>query len=171
MTQQWTRHWEPEQKIPYATFENQWVGYDDTESIALKVQYLISENLGGAMVWSIETDDFRGICGQQKNPLLSVINSVLNKGVTIAPPSNTPATTNKPSNLTTKKPTITTAAPTQTPPSGLYECTVDGTFPDPLDCTKFYVCDNGRFFPFDCPDKLRFDVRIEACNWKELVDC
>lgn len=55
---QWTRHWEPQQKVPYAVKDNQWVGYDDTESLAIKLDYILAYDLGGAMFWSLETDDF-----------------------------------------------------------------------------------------------------------------
>ena len=37
---------------------NQWVGYDDVSFIALKVDYAISRNLAGGMVWAIDLDDF-----------------------------------------------------------------------------------------------------------------
>ena len=35
----WTSKWEPENMVPYAYKQNQWVGYDTVESIALKVFY------------------------------------------------------------------------------------------------------------------------------------
>lgn len=35
------------------------------------------KGLGGAMIWSVETDDFLGVCGAGKFPLLIAINSVL----------------------------------------------------------------------------------------------
>lgn len=162
--------------VPFATLDNQWVGYDDVESIALKVQYLMNENLGGAMVWSIETDDFHGICGNGKYPLLNTINKVLNNGAVPSPnppaTTNSPVTTNNPAatTTTTSKP-VTSAPITQTPPQGSVQCITDGMFPDPEDCSRFYVCDNGRIFWFDCQDELRFDVRISACNWESIVDC
>ena len=33
----WTRTWSNEQSVPYAYGENQWVGYDDVQSLAIKV--------------------------------------------------------------------------------------------------------------------------------------
>jgi len=37
---------------------NEWVGYDDVQSLLKKVAYLKQANLGGAMFWSLELDDF-----------------------------------------------------------------------------------------------------------------
>uniref|UniRef100_A0A452TGD1 Chitinase-3-like protein 1 n=1 Tax=Ursus maritimus TaxID=29073 RepID=A0A452TGD1_URSMA len=52
------------QQVPYATKGNQWVGYDDKESVKNKVQYLRNRQLAGAMVWALDLDDFRGVfCG------------------------------------------------------------------------------------------------------------
>ena len=33
----WVRVWDEESKVPYAYYENQWVGYDDVESLKEKV--------------------------------------------------------------------------------------------------------------------------------------
>ena len=54
----WTRYWDDEQEVPYAVKNNQWVGYDDLESVNIKLHYILANDLGGAMIWSIETDDF-----------------------------------------------------------------------------------------------------------------
>ncbi|KAF2880908.1 hypothetical protein ILUMI_25266 [Ignelater luminosus] len=72
----WTVVWNEEQKIPYAYFGDQWVGYDNPLSVAVKANFAKEQNLGGLMIWSIETDDFRGMCGA-KYPILSTINSNL----------------------------------------------------------------------------------------------
>ncbi|XP_069897885.1 chitinase-3-like protein 1 isoform X2 [Dipodomys merriami] len=67
------------QQVPYATKGNQWVGYDDTESIKSKVQYLKNRQLAGAMVWALDLDDFRGsFCGQNlRFPLTNAIKDAL----------------------------------------------------------------------------------------------
>lgn len=53
-------------KAPYGYKDDQWVGYDDEESLKLKVNSLIKEkNLLGAMFWALDLDDFSGtVCGQ-----------------------------------------------------------------------------------------------------------
>ncbi|XP_054569068.1 chitinase-3-like protein 1 [Eptesicus fuscus] len=68
-----------DQRVPYATKGNQWVGYDDRESVRTKVQYLKNRRLAGAMVWALDLDDFTGtFCGQNlKFPLTSAIKEAL----------------------------------------------------------------------------------------------
>ncbi|XP_020019168.1 chitinase-3-like protein 1 [Castor canadensis] len=67
------------QQVPYATKGNQWVGYDDQESVKNKVQYLKNRQLAGAMVWALDMDDFRGsFCGQNlRFPLTNAIKDAL----------------------------------------------------------------------------------------------
>ena len=61
----------------YAHSGNQWVGYDDIASIKKKVALIHKHKLGGGMIWSLETDDFRGVCNGGKYPLLRAINEGL----------------------------------------------------------------------------------------------
>jgi len=48
----------PETLEPYITWDNQWAGYDDETSLAVKVDYIGANNLGGGMFWAIDLDDF-----------------------------------------------------------------------------------------------------------------
>ncbi|XP_044586743.1 chitotriosidase-1-like isoform X1 [Cotesia glomerata] len=75
----WNANYDPERKAPWAHKENQWVGFDNKESIKAKAQFAKKMGLGGAMVWSIETDDFRGTCGE-KYPLIKTLRVVLRGG-------------------------------------------------------------------------------------------
>lgn len=52
----WTRHWDDQAKVPYLTKDNYFLSYDDEESIALKSQFIVDNNLGGAIVWTVFGD-------------------------------------------------------------------------------------------------------------------
>lgn len=67
------------QQVPYATKGNQWVGYDDLESVKNKAKYVKNRQLAGAMVWALDLDDFRGaFCGQNlRFPLTNTIKDTL----------------------------------------------------------------------------------------------
>ncbi|XP_061191555.1 chitotriosidase-1-like, partial [Saccostrea echinata] len=73
----WTRQWHGEHKVPYAYHGTQWIGYDDTESFQVKVDYIKSKGLGGGMVWSLDQDDFSNSCGDGAYPLMNLLRSEL----------------------------------------------------------------------------------------------
>ena len=58
------------QGTPYAKNGDQWVGYDNVESVKKKCDYISESDLGGAMFWSLENDDFLGKGGEGKFPLV-----------------------------------------------------------------------------------------------------
>ncbi|CAH2084073.1 unnamed protein product [Euphydryas editha] len=58
----WTQHWEDQTATPYLRDGGRVIVYDNPRSIAIKVKMAIDYGLGGLMVWSIDTDDFRGAC-------------------------------------------------------------------------------------------------------------
>ncbi|CAG2060286.1 unnamed protein product [Timema podura] len=72
----WNINWDEEADVPFANRGTLWVGYDDPDSIAEKAQYALDKGLGGAMVWSVDMDDFRGNCGD-KNVLLQKIKGII----------------------------------------------------------------------------------------------
>lgn len=73
----YTYVWDDEQGIPYSYSGDQWVGFDDPDSILLKVQFANELGLGGVSLFSLDTDDFMGNCGEPFG-LLRVINENLN---------------------------------------------------------------------------------------------
>ncbi|XP_035672026.1 chitotriosidase-1-like [Branchiostoma floridae] len=77
-----TRVFDAEQKAPYSYLGNQWVGYDDAESIGHKIAFLKQEGLGGSMVWAADLDDFSGqFCNKGRYPLMNLIKDRLEMGV------------------------------------------------------------------------------------------
>eukprot|EP00095_Tigriopus_kingsejongensis_P003675 maker-scaffold11_size778918-snap-gene-5.22 protein:Tk03675 transcript:maker-scaffold11_size778918-snap-gene-5.22-mRNA-1 annotation:"chitinase" len=45
------------------------------------------------------------------------------------------------------------------------------TFPDPADCSKFFVCHGANTYRFSCPASLLFNPLISNCDWPRNVDC
>lgn len=87
-TTRWSVVQDDKAKVPYAYRGNQWIGYDDIQSINEKARYVHDKNLAGAMIWSIETDDFRGKCGQGAFPLLASIRKGLSGQAVQNPPES-----------------------------------------------------------------------------------
>uniref|UniRef100_A0AAY4C7R6 Acidic mammalian chitinase n=1 Tax=Denticeps clupeoides TaxID=299321 RepID=A0AAY4C7R6_9TELE len=76
-----TVQWIDDQKVPYATKGNEWVGFDTKESYENKVKYLKNNKFGGAFVWALDLDDFSGqFCGQGRYPLMQHLHALLNIG-------------------------------------------------------------------------------------------
>jgi len=63
---------------PYAHKDNQWVGFDDVDSAVEKAFYVAEEELGGIMFWTIDNDDFRGLCGKTPYPLIESAKGAMN---------------------------------------------------------------------------------------------
>ena len=74
---QWSLVWEKCHQAPYMFNDNKWVSYDNERSIRLKADFAWAKKLGGVMVWSIETDDFKGLCGDEKYPMMRALNNAL----------------------------------------------------------------------------------------------
>ncbi|MGV6860573.1 MAG: glycosyl hydrolase family 18 protein [Putridiphycobacter sp.] len=75
-----TSHWDANAQVPYLTGNgslNTFVSYDDEKSIGLKGQYIVDEELAGAIIWEItgdylETSPGSGIIGS--TPLIDTLN-------------------------------------------------------------------------------------------------
>ncbi|CAL4143886.1 unnamed protein product, partial [Meganyctiphanes norvegica] len=91
----WDMFFDENVAAPWAVKGNQWIGFDDAESITTKSKWGKSLGLGGAMIWSLETDDFHNICRQGSFPLLSAINQVWGQGT-----PDPVTTTSRPQNIT-----------------------------------------------------------------------
>jgi chitinase len=76
----WSTQFDKEQHVPFAYKDDQWVGYDNQESIEKKCYYIAKQRLAGAMIWSLDLDDFNGsFCGQGKYPLLTKVKKTFEK--------------------------------------------------------------------------------------------
>jgi len=172
----YTVKYHPEHKAMYAysTKEHNWVGYDDPKTLAIKLDYLKTKDLGGAMIWAIDLDDFSGkFCDQGKYPLLTTIHDVLMKGVKPVLPTVGPGdvVTPKPGEVVTPKPDKP-----DKPDGAATEC--DGSAPIASikgDCTAFLQCTGkGKGVKIPCPGGLIFNPASSICDWPANVkrdDC
>ena len=90
----WNYNWLDIEKAPFV-FSNKyngpqikWTGFDDVKSFEYKVRFLKEAGLGGAMLFSLDTEDFDNDCEQGKFPLLRVINHHLNKEIKVEYPDH-----------------------------------------------------------------------------------
>ncbi|XP_050811824.1 chitotriosidase-1-like isoform X1 [Gopherus flavomarginatus] len=163
-----------EQKVLYSFKENQWVGYDDQQSIKTKVQYLKKKSLGGAMVWAIDLDDFSdSFCGQGKYPLLQTLKKELRCGLVQTmpvPETTTTSSTTSPPTVSSSTLSFTTlpsipATTTNSTTSRFCLHKSNGIYPVPKALAMFYICANRRTFRMSCPEGLIFDYLCKCCNW------
>lgn len=68
---EYTRYWDDEAKAPYIFNGSTFISYDDSESVAHKCEYLLSENLMGVMFW-VYTEN-------PENDLIDVMHNCLRK--------------------------------------------------------------------------------------------
>lgn len=75
-SESWITRWQENQKVPYAYRGDQWVSFENVRSMTAKAEYIRDNKLGGAMFWSIDFEDFHGIGGNGKNPLINAVAEV-----------------------------------------------------------------------------------------------
>ncbi|XP_050544154.1 chitinase-3-like protein 2 [Daktulosphaira vitifoliae] len=69
-----------ETHTPYSYYEKDWISFDNEISLAYKAKFAVSLGLGGAMMFSLNDDDYLGSspCSLTEFPLTSRVKTVLN---------------------------------------------------------------------------------------------
>merc|ERR1719449_285431 len=81
MSDGWTEVKNPSCHVNYYYKADQWIGVETAESMLAKGEYAAGKGLAGGIVWSLDTDDFSGLCGD-KYPLINALKQGLNGDVT-----------------------------------------------------------------------------------------
>jgi len=182
----WTVVWEKCHRAPYMFRGDRWVSYDNERSVRLKANFAFEKKLGGVMVWSIETDDFKGLCNGVKFPLLQTLNNALSlntKGEAIEDEDICDAATySTERTLVTSKPwsppssssdvsnnNLAKNAPTSS--SGGICVKPNEPNEDKTDCNKFYLCANGVPHPMSCLEGTLYSPSLMTCDHAFNVDC
>lgn len=66
-----------ESRVPYAYKSNEWISYDNEESVYYKAKWIVAQGFKGAMVFSLNVDDWKNYCNINKTfPLTRTISEV-----------------------------------------------------------------------------------------------
>uniref|UniRef100_A0A182PAD7 chitinase n=1 Tax=Anopheles epiroticus TaxID=199890 RepID=A0A182PAD7_9DIPT len=74
----WRTFWDAVGQCPYTYRGNQWIGYENEQSLKEKVEFVKAKELAGIYAFSLDLDDYRGKCGEPY-PLMSTLASLLKK--------------------------------------------------------------------------------------------
>ncbi|XP_069488693.1 acidic mammalian chitinase-like [Ambystoma mexicanum] len=160
--------WSSAEEVPYAYQGNQWLGYDNVKSFTLKAQWLMKNNLGGAMVWAIDLDDFTGtFCNQGKFPLISALKATLGVQASgcSAPAVPVPPVTAAPAPPATAAPSGGGSGGSSSGGSGFCAGKASGLYPVAGNKNAFWHCLNGVTYQQHCQAGLVFDTSCLCCNW------
>ncbi|XP_010787942.1 acidic mammalian chitinase-like [Notothenia coriiceps] len=181
-----TEVWNKAQDVPYAYKGNQWVGYDNMKSFEIKVDWVKKNNFGGAMVWTLDMDDYMGtFCNQGKYPLINVLKKGLNleqascaHPATPLPPIAGVSTTSGGSSSggsssggsssggsSSGGSSSGGASGTKGMDSQFCATKASGMYPDPTNKNQFYNCSMGKTYFQNCAAGLVFDTSCSCCNW------
>ncbi|CAF1185488.1 unnamed protein product [Adineta steineri] len=96
----WTTEWDLDSHSQYAYSDTgQWVGYDSLKSVTLKVIWAKSMGLGGAMLWTLDYDDYTGLfCNRGEFPLTRRVHETMFDSIL---PTSTLSVTNESLTTTT----------------------------------------------------------------------
>ncbi|XP_040060489.1 acidic mammalian chitinase [Gasterosteus aculeatus] len=164
-----TQAWDAPQMVPYAFKQGTWVGYDNIKSFQNKIQWLKQSGFGGAMVWSLDLDDFSGtFCGQGRYPLINTIKSGLGTGASCSS-RTVPLPPIAPTQAVVPQPAGGggggSSSGGSSTGSGFCAGKANGLYPDPTNKNSFYDCSQGSTYSQHCAVGLVFDTSCKCCNW------
>ncbi|XP_067863648.1 acidic mammalian chitinase-like [Heptranchias perlo] len=158
------KEWMEEQEVPYAYKDDEWVTYDNLKSYEKKVEWLKNNSFGGAMVWTIDMDDFKGtFCNQGKSPLINKLKTLLasdSKPKEDSSATSTPLPSSTSANTSSNSQSVTLC-----PDLEFCHDKKDGVYPISCAVDSFYQCTNKSTDIQTCSRGTSFDVNKGKCVW------
>uniref|UniRef100_A0A8C6UP80 chitinase n=1 Tax=Neogobius melanostomus TaxID=47308 RepID=A0A8C6UP80_9GOBI len=146
-----TIQWIEDQKVPYATKNNEWVGFDTKESYETKYNLSLS--------WCrCATCRSRSLAGR-----LCGLLTWMTLQENFLPPL--PPTTTRDPSATTLSTTTTTTTTTHAPGPGFCNGKPDGLYANPDNKNSFYDCAAGITHIRHCGHGTIFDDKCKCCTW------
>ncbi|WP_277214162.1 glycosyl hydrolase family 18 protein, partial [Isoptericola croceus] len=75
----WNEEFDRDSVTPVAYNDNRFVSYDNERSLIEKANLVNRFKLGGIMLWSLDMDDFLGLCHNKVYPLLTAVTEYLDR--------------------------------------------------------------------------------------------
>ncbi|XP_065567639.1 uncharacterized protein LOC136031786 [Artemia franciscana] len=187
----WTVEREDDLTGSYAYRDDQWIAFDDDITAKIKGKYFLLQELAGAAVFYIDTDDTQADCGKEKYPITKALQETLSS-FTLSRRSAvlesleedllTLSTDARPvyyNNVKLSEYRINRIVDNDGYNKAYREtseialtCSRQGYFRNPENCNYFYRCvkfnqytDDFTVFEYLCPEGLVFDEKWEVCTW------
>jgi len=80
----WVMEWDSTGMVPYMYKGNQWISYENTDSVEEKATFVVREKLAGLAVDNIGRDDVKGVCSNVTFPLLKALHNIRSGAETTA---------------------------------------------------------------------------------------
>lgn len=75
-----TRVFDNQTKVPYVYYKDQWISYEDIESMTLKANWVKENSFAGMMLFILNADDYDAYCdGKTRFPITSTISKIIVK--------------------------------------------------------------------------------------------
>ncbi|XP_018011225.1 serine-rich adhesin for platelets, partial [Hyalella azteca] len=195
----WTVERDEDLTAPYAFANSTWIAYEDPTSLRIKTKYAMLRGLAGVAVHDVSSDDRQGTCGAGTFPLLGAVWTTYSqlirtprKAVLESLVADLEAEGSAAATTYSLAPSAPNARRFSTSPFKIvrivdrngdiralrsnddtdFECTRQGYYRNPKDCSQFYRCvkfdqyiDDYTVFEYGCPSGLVFDDRWEVCAW------
>ncbi|RXG54074.1 hypothetical protein Avbf_13240, partial [Armadillidium vulgare] len=193
----WTVERDDDLTAPFAYKNHTWIAFDDAVSLRIKSKYALLRGLAGIGVHTLDDDDSQGSCSQGPYPLLTSIFEIftqlartprkavlsslvrdLETSESIVRASYIGSSTDlrispfRIVRVVDKTGEIRAIRSSDDDNDSRYECSRQGYYRDPSDCSLFYRCvkfnqfiDDYTVFEYSCPEGLVFDDRWEICAW------